>query len=205
IKPPDAPLAAFTQSTASGNAPLKVQFTNQSTGNITSYSWDFGDGSTLSTDKDPSHIYSAIGTFTVKLKVVGAGGTSEAQSTVTSTKPIAPPVAGFSASPTSGTGPLTVQFTNQSAGESLTYSWDFGDNTPASTDVNPFHTYANAGSYAAKLTVSNSAGTNTSAPQTITVNAAPVAPVASFTMDKSSGNAPLTVTFTSTSTGDLNT
>ena len=205
VKPPDAPVAGFTQSTASGNTPLNVQFTNKSTGNITAYSWDFGDGSAVSTDKDPSHVYNAVGTFTVKLKVTGAGGTSEAQSTVTSTKPIAPPVAAFTASPTSGTAALAVQFTNQSAGESLTYSWDFGDGSPVSTDANPAHTYANAGTYAAKLTVTNSAGSNTSAPQTITVSAAAVVPVASFVMDKNSGNAPLTVIFTSTSTGDFNT
>ncbi len=205
IKPPDAPVAAFTQSTASGDAPLTVQFTNQSSGNITGYSWDFGDSSPLSTDKNPSHIYSAIGTFAVKLKVSGPGGTSEAQSTVTSTKPIAPPVAAFTVAPNSGTAPLTVQFTNQSTGESLTYSWDFGDSTSASTDANPSHTYAIPGAYPAKLTVTNAAGSNTSAPQTITVNAAPVAPVASFTMDTNTGTAPLTVTFTSTSTGDFNT
>ncbi len=205
IKPPDAPVAAFTQSTASGDAPLTVQFTNQSSGNITAYNWDFGDSSPASTDKDPSHVYSGVGTFTVKLKVTGPGGTSEAQSTVTSTKPIAPPVAAFAASVTSGSAPLVVQFTNQSTGESLAYSWDFGDNSPASTDVNPAHTYINPGTYPVKLTVSNSAGNNTSAPQTITVNAAPVSPVASFTLDTNSGTAPLTVTFTSTSTGDFNT
>ncbi len=205
IKPPDAPVAGFTQSTASGNTPLTVQFTNNSTGNITAYSWDFGDGSPTSTDKDPSHVYNTVGTFTVKLKVTGAGGTSEAQSAVTSTKPIAPPVAAFTASPTGGTAALAVQFTNQSTGESLTYSWDFGDGSPVSTDANPVHTYANPGTYVAKLTVTNIAGSNTSAPQTITVTAAAVVPVASFTMDKNSGNAPLTVIFTSTSTGDFNT
>ncbi len=205
VKPPDAPVAAFAQSTASGNTPLTVQFTNKSTGQITSYNWNFGDGTAESADKDPSHVYNVVGTFTVKLKVTGPGGTSEAQSIVTSTKPIAPPVAAFTASPTSGTAPLTVQFTNQSTGESLAYSWDFGDGSPVSAEASPSHVYAKSGNYAAKLTVSNVAGSNTSAPQTITVNAAPVAPVASFTMDKSSGDAPLTVTFTSTSTGDFNT
>ncbi len=205
IKPPDAPVAAFTQSTTSGDAPLTVQFTNNSTGTIASYAWDFGDGSATSTDKDTSHVFSTVGTFTVKLKVTGAGGTSETQSTVTSTKPIALPVAGFSANPTSGSLPLVVQFTNQSTGESLTSSWNFGDGSPVSTEVNPSHTYPNAGTFAVNLTVSNSAGSNTSVPQTITVNAAPMAPIASFTLDTNMGNAPLTVNFTSTSSGDFNT
>ncbi|MCA0453051.1 MAG: PKD domain-containing protein [Chloroflexi bacterium] len=200
---PDAPLAAFTQNTTSGNAPLAVQFTNQSSGNITGYSWDFGDGSSLSTEKDPSHTYASVGTYTVKLKVTGPGGTSESQSTITATKPIEVPVSAFLVTPSTGTAPLNVQFTNQSTGESLTYSWDFGDGS-TSTDANPTHTYATANTYTAKLTVTNSAGSNSSQ-QTVTVTTAPVAPVASFTANPTSGNAPLTVTFVSTSVGDFNT
>jgi len=54
--------------------------------------------------------------------------------------PIPPPVADFTASPTSGPAPLTVQFTNLSKGEITSYYWDFGDGA-TSTERDPVHTY----------------------------------------------------------------
>ncbi|MEZ4667068.1 MAG: PKD domain-containing protein, partial [Anaerolineae bacterium] len=167
--PPDAPIAAFTQNTTSGNIPLAIQFTNQSTGNITSYAWDFGDGQT-SVEKDPSHTYSSIGTFTVKLLVTGPGGSKEAQSTITATQPIAAPVAAFTTDVSDGTAPLTVQFANSSTGENVSYTWDFGDGSLPSNEVSPVHVYTTAGSYLAKLTASNGGGSS-EATQSITVNA----------------------------------
>jgi parallel beta-helix repeat protein len=68
----------------------------------------------------------------------------------------APPVADFSASPTSGNAPLAVQFTDQSTG-ATGWQWDFGDGS-GSTGKNPSHTYQNAGSYTVTLTASNAAG-----------------------------------------------
>lgn len=70
---PPKPIADFVASPTEGGAPLTVQFTNQSTGEITSYSWDFGDGGT-STERDPQYTYRNAGTFTVKLTVKGPGG-----------------------------------------------------------------------------------------------------------------------------------
>jgi PKD repeat protein len=60
-----APVAAFAATPISGNAPLTVQFTNQST-NSTSWSWDFGDGQT-STAQNPSHTYTTPGTYSPSL------------------------------------------------------------------------------------------------------------------------------------------
>jgi hypothetical protein len=65
--------ADFARDKASGPPPLVVQFTDMSSGNITSYSWDFGDNST-SADKDPSHTYLSAGTYTVGLSIKGNGG-----------------------------------------------------------------------------------------------------------------------------------
>lgn len=70
---PTKPTADFVASPTEGEAPLTVQFTNRSTGEITSYLWDFGDSGT-STEKDPTYTYSNAGTFTVKLTVKGPGG-----------------------------------------------------------------------------------------------------------------------------------
>ena len=68
-----APIADFTTNPISGFIPLTVNFTDQSTGQITSWSWDFGDSST-STEQNPTHIYDDYGTYTVSLTVTGPGG-----------------------------------------------------------------------------------------------------------------------------------
>ncbi|WP_269429543.1 PKD domain-containing protein, partial [Sinomonas humi] len=78
---PAAPVASFTASATTGTAPLAVSFTDTSTGSPTSWSWDFGDGST-STVQNPAHTYSAAGTYTVALTDSNAGGASKAASAV---------------------------------------------------------------------------------------------------------------------------
>ncbi len=65
---------------------LKVTFTNASQ-NATTYSWDFGDGSPASTEENPTHSYTALGSFTVKLTAKGDGGTEISQQTLTLTDP----------------------------------------------------------------------------------------------------------------------
>ncbi|MGC9516171.1 MAG: DUF3344 domain-containing protein [Methanomicrobiales archaeon] len=72
-----APVASFTGTPTSGRANLTVKFTNNSTGTITRYEWDFnGDGKIDSTLKSPSYTYTKAGTYTVKLTVKGPGGTN---------------------------------------------------------------------------------------------------------------------------------
>jgi PKD repeat protein len=68
-----APVAAFSASATSGNRPLVVDFTDESTGTITSWSWDLGDGYE-SIELNPSHTYYFMGDFTVALSVTGPGG-----------------------------------------------------------------------------------------------------------------------------------
>jgi PKD repeat protein len=72
---PDTPLfivADFSAAPTSGKAPLTVNFSDQSIG-ATSWSWDFGDGST-STEQSPSHAYTDPGTYTVNLTATGPEG-----------------------------------------------------------------------------------------------------------------------------------
>jgi PKD repeat protein len=80
------------------------------------------------------------------------------------------PTASFTASPTSGTAPLSVQFTDTSTGSPTAWSWSFGDGT-TSTAQNPTHTYTSPGTYTATLTASNSSGSSSPATKTITVTA----------------------------------
>jgi len=72
-----APIADFTASPVSGNAPLNVSFQNNSTGNITSCIWDYGDGETrISCASNHHHIYIAAGTYKVTLTMSGPGGSN---------------------------------------------------------------------------------------------------------------------------------
>jgi LysM repeat protein len=68
------PSAAFSADTTSGNSPLTVAFTDLSSGDITGWSWNFGDGSPSVTTQNPSHTYSSTGSYSVTLTVSGPGG-----------------------------------------------------------------------------------------------------------------------------------
>lgn len=70
---PVPPVASFSGSPTSGDAPLMVNFTDQSTSSPTSWSWSFGDGGT-STEQNSSHTYTSGGSYTVSLTATNAGG-----------------------------------------------------------------------------------------------------------------------------------
>jgi len=196
-----APVAEFSASPTTGNAPLTVAFTDLSAGVISTWSWDFGDGGT-SAEQNPSHDYVTAGTYTVSLTVTGLSGTD----TNTKVDHInVTPFAEFSASPTTGNAPLTVDFSDLSTGGIITsWSWDFGDGG-TSMEQNPSHIYAE-GTYTVSLTVTGPDGTNTNTkPNFITVGPLPPPPVAGFSASPITGNAPLTVAFTDLSTGVIST
>ena len=151
-----------------------MQFTDTSTGDPTAWSWTFGDGGT-SDQQHPSHTYNEPGTYTVSLTATNAGGSDTETKTghITVTAPILPPVAGFWASPTTGTAPLTVQFTDASTNAPTGYFWTFGDGR-TSIAQSPSHTYSTAGTYTVALTVTNAGGSDTETKTGyITVSAAP--------------------------------
>jgi PKD repeat protein len=109
------------------------------------------------------------------------------------------PVAAFSAKTVIGAPSLKVVFTNLVSGLS-SYSWDFGDGH-ASTIANPTNTYASIGTYTVTFTgVSGDGLTTESLVRSNYITVAGL-PVASFTVDNSSGTRPFTVNASSTSTG----
>ena len=110
--------------------------------------------------------------------------------------------ADFSASPSSGVAPLTVQFTDTSTGSPTSWLWNFGDGT-TSNSQNPSHTYYGVGTYTVSLTVTDVVGSTATKSNYITVTSVTptILPVAAFSASPNSGNAPLTVAFTDTSTG----
>lgn len=151
------PIADFTFS-AQG---LRVLFADRSSGDPTSWAWDFGDGMT-SEEQNPSHTYSGSGSYRVVLTATNAEGSD----TVTRFVDLeAAPDAGFSEQ-ISG---LSVIFTDTSTGPPTSWAWDFGDGN-SSMAQNPSHTYAEAGTYTVVLTVANGEG-NDSLSKFITVAA----------------------------------
>ncbi len=207
--PPAAPVADFSATPTSGEAPVTVSFSDASTGDVTAYAWDFGDGGS-STAQNPSNTYSAAGSYTVVLTVTGPGGsdTATCASCITVTDPPPPPpVADFTAAPISGEAPVTVTFTDASTGDITSHSWDFGDGG-SSTSQNPSHTYSAAGTYDVSLTVTGPGGSDTATcASCITVTdpppPPPEAPVADFSVSTTGGEAPVTIAFTDASTGEI--
>jgi PGF-pre-PGF domain-containing protein len=162
--PPGAtvPVADFTGSPVSGTAPLTVLFTDQSTGSPTSWNWSFGDGN-YSSFRSPAHTYTSAGAFTVSLNATNAAGSniSTRNDYINVFSTITPPAAAFTGTPTTGTVPLFVQFTDMSSGSPTSWNWSFGDGN-YSTARNPLHTYLVNGTFTVSLNATNSAGSNTS-------------------------------------------
>ena len=145
------------------------------------------------------HVYTNAGTYTVNLTAtrVCSDGTSR-QSTISKqvvVDPESPPVADFSASPTSGVAPLTVTFTDLSSSNVLSWSWQFGDGATSNAE-NTSHVYTAAGTYNVNLTVKGLCGEATKTKQVV-IDVCPP-PVANFTY--TTNECDLIVTFTDTST-----
>ena len=112
------------------------------------------------------------------------------------------PTANFSGTPLSGTEPLSVTFTDSSTETPTSWDWNFGDGTAHATTQNPVHVYASEGTYTVTLVATN--GTGSSAPEVKTgyITVSDDIPVASFSGTPLSGDEPLTVVFTDSSTNN---
>ena len=152
LSPPFADFSADNTTIIIGNT---VNFTDESTNNPESWSWDFGDGSPASTEQNPSHSYSSLGAFTVILTASNEYGDDIEEKVDFITVNPPPPVAAFSSDKTEIIANESVNFTDESTNTPTAWSWDFGDGSPASTDQNPSHTYTDAGTYTVTLTATN--------------------------------------------------
>ncbi|NBC06192.1 MAG: PKD domain-containing protein [Bacteroidetes bacterium] len=146
-----APVASFT---AEEQQPGQFQFSDASNYDPTSWSWDFGDGSS-SDEQNPQHTYSVPGIYTVCLTASNTQGADEACQEITV---VFAPQAGFAIEMLSDS---SFQFNDLSANTPTSWEWDFGDGS-SSDEQNPMHTYAASGDYTVCLTAANSAGSDTS-------------------------------------------
>ncbi len=149
----DLPVAEFT-SVADMNT---VIFTNTSILGDT-YSWDFGDGNN-SVLENPTHSYDDEGSYEVSLRVTNECGTTEFVKTILLSSI---PVAGYSASITSGCIPLSVMFTDNSSSNVTAWDWRFPGGTPeTSTEASPTVVYEMTGEYDVTLIVTSGSGNDT--------------------------------------------
>ena len=194
----------FSSNVSSGEVPLTVSFTDSSTGGtLSGWNWSFGDGN-VSADPNPVHTFSVAGNYSVNLSSLNSCGNSNSSfRSITVNGTVCPDVvSNFSSNVSSGEVPLTVSFTDSSTGGTLSgWNWSFGDGT-VSADPNPVHTFSVAGNYSVNLSSLNSCGNSNSSFRSITVNGT-VCPdvVSNFSSNVSSGEVPLTVSFTDSSTG----
>ena len=174
-----APMASFNADNACQDS--MVMFNNTSTissGTIAAYKWYFGDGDS-SQAVSPSHAYASAGTYTVTLIAYSENG---CENMVTSDVTVFDaPVADFTFDNVckneefSATDASTI-----ASGTIVSRVWDFGDNTPVSTDLNPTHTYASSGNYFVTLTVTSDNGCMNEVSKEVTIY---VLPDADFTAD----------------------
>ncbi|MGZ4030270.1 MAG: PKD domain-containing protein [Bacteroidia bacterium] len=161
VKVDPSAVISFTASPlTSCSVPVTVTFTNGTTG-AGSYTWDFGDGIT-SSSANPSHTYTASGTYNIILFASNPGGTCVTSLTKNSYIVISPPVAGFTTVPDSGCVPLNVTFTGTSTSPNdpiTSYTWNYGDgNSGVTATGTSSNSYTAAGIFSPTLTVQTSTG-----------------------------------------------
>jgi gliding motility-associated-like protein len=145
------PTAAFSATPTDVCAFQPVQFTDNSTGSIDQWFWQFGDGGN-SISQNPLYTYTDTGYFSVTLIVWS--NTCPDTITINQVVHVKPPIAAFMTN-SSCVDKFKKDFVDQSIG-ATTWQWDFGDGN-SSTSQNPSHTYAATGTYTVKLTVTNGA------------------------------------------------
>lgn len=205
-----APTASFAH-TPNGIAPTgqAVSFdAGASTGAISKYEWNWGDGSPVQSGASPTaeHAYSSTGgalrkTFTVTLTVTGSKGETASTSNAVEIED-RPPTARF-APPANAVALSAIAFDGASSsdpdGSIVSYRWEFGDSSESS-EAAPSHAYAQPGNYKVTLTVTDNAGQTASVTEEVSVRDAP--PIASFSVLTASPTAGSPVSFDGSASSD---
>lgn len=172
------PTAAFTASASGLGVAVDASASSDPDGTVASYAWTFGDGGTA-TGVTASHTYAASGTNTVRLTVTDdRGATTSTSKDVTVVAANTPPTASFTTKVADLGVSVDGTASTDADGTVASWAWDFGDGTASATGGTQSHTYAAAGSYTVKLTVTDNGGATNSASKSVTVSAAAPPPPA---------------------------
>ena len=181
-----APSASFTFDYTLGSQTVDFQSNSDQPG--TNFFWDFGND-IVTNQTNPSHTYEFDGTYLVTM----IASTPCGRDTVTQEIEIrGVPVASFSADPTSGCAPHTIQLTNMTTALGSSYQWILnGADQDTSTQENPSVTYSTPGVYSITLIATNDIGTDTiTMSDVIEVFANPDA---TFSVDTTAGSTIVTI------------
>ncbi|HRP52742.1 MAG TPA: PKD domain-containing protein, partial [Fluviicola sp.] len=136
-------------------------FTNTST-LVNQSNWDFGDGNTSSL-QNPTHAYTAIGFYNIELVATTVFGCKDTVQQTIEVRDV--PNALFSLVPDSACGPVTVNFTDLSVGQAMSYSWDYGNGQTSTSSTPTSQTYYASNysdtTYFITLTLTNFCGSDT--------------------------------------------
>ena len=144
-------------------SPISFAATAGNIANITSYAWDFGDGTTLTSNgPSTSHVYLNSGTFSIRLVTTDLNGCTDTILKNNFVR-INGPKASFSATNAMGCKGLNVVFNDLSTNDGINaitnWQWDFGDGTVQNYTAGPFqHVYVNEGTYTVKLKITDASG-----------------------------------------------
>jgi len=172
IPEPIPPTASFTWTAVDRLVSFDASTSTDPDSTIVSYAWDFGD-STTGTGMKPTHEYSADGTYSVKLTVTDSQTLTGTQTKSVTVHFNQPPVASFTIQKTYLDVLVNAAASTDPDGTIASYVWDFGDSSGTATGVTKTHTYASAGTYTIKLTVTDNGGKTGTLSQPVTVVANP--------------------------------
>jgi PKD repeat protein len=198
------PTLSFTSDAVVDCGPVTVNFTNTTLGDSLNYFWNFGDGTTVVNDTNPTHIFQNntlfINNYQVQQVVASQDGCRD---TTTRTVQIYPePIFTFLSVPDSGCSPLSVTF--PSVVGAVDYQWDFGDGSTA-TGPTPSHIYVNSTTnnqnYVVRLIAQSSFGCLDTTFGNVLVFPNPTS---NFSIDTNKGCQPLPIIVTNNSTGSNN-
>ncbi|MEK6776030.1 MAG: PKD domain-containing protein [bacterium] len=204
LMPGNGPVAVINASATEGDVPLTVNFTSTGSTGV-AYAWNFGDGGTAGS-ANPSHTFTVDGEYLVTLTATDASGrqTTQAQM-INATKPNQIPVAVATSDKYSGNAPLDVILSADGSydpdGNIGNIEWLFSDGgytygSPA------YHTFTSVGTYTATLRCYDARGGIGTMDITINVGGVNQPPIAKASATPTSGNAPLTVQFSSAGSSD---